>query len=410
MAITVNTNVASLTAQKSLNNATTKMNTAMERLSTGIKINSSKDDAAGSAVSTKLEYKVSSLNVAGDNAQMGSSLLDTEEGTLDVIQSNMQRIRDLTEQAANGTYGTDAMTAIKSEITGRLAEVTRIAGTTEFNGKKLLDGSMDNGINLQVGIMSGDDSVINLKGSLFASTTAESLLGDYSFQGNSPAITGDASDGIEPMPAFDDGKGGKRFAKSSEATGNAVVFQCEGKIYLKIGNDYFEANETRTDADGVKYRVATKHITDEAELAKVKETFYDDSDAGIAKATRTNLSGKVTFVTGDAANKSYNAVDNLESIFTNDITARALLDNIDKALTNVTDRKTEIGAAQQRIASAMEVTNVMSTNLTAANSLIKDADIAEESSSYIKNQILQQTASSLLATANQNPSIAMSLI
>ena len=410
MAITVNTNVASLIAQKSLNNATTKMNTAMERLSTGLRINSSKDDAAGSAVSTKLEYKVSSLNVAGDNAQMGSSLLDTEEGTLDVIQSNMTRIRDLTEQAANGTYGTDAMTAIKSEIAGRLSEVTRIASTTEFNGKKLLDGSMDAGINLQVGITSGDDSVINLQGSLFASTTAESLLGDYVLQANGAEIAGDASDGIEPMPAFDNGAGGKRFAKSTECTGNVVAFQHEGKIHLKIGNDYFEANETRTDADGVKYRIATRRITDETELEKIKDTFYDDSDAGITNATRTNLSGKVSFVADDGTTKSYNAVDNLDLIFTNDITARGLLDNIDKALANVIDRKTEIGAAQQRIASAMEVTNVMSTNFTSSNSLIKDADIAEESSTYIKYQILQQTASSLLATANQNPSIAMSLV
>ena len=99
----------------------------------------------------------------------------------------------------------------------------------------------------------------------------------------------------------------------------------------------------------------------------------------------------------------------MDEIFRNDATAQAFLNNIDSALANVIDRKTAIGAAQQRIASAMEVTNVMSTNFTSANSLIKDADIAEESSSYIKNQILQQTASSLLATANQNPSIAMSL-
>ena len=103
MAITINTNMSSLVAQKSLNSATNIMNTAMQRLSTGLRINSSKDDAAGSAVATKLDYKISSLAVAEDNAQMGSSLLETAEGTLDVVQSNLQRIRDLTEQAANGT-------------------------------------------------------------------------------------------------------------------------------------------------------------------------------------------------------------------------------------------------------------------------------------------------------------------
>ena len=371
MAITINTNVASLIAQKSLNNATSRMNTAMERLSTGLRINSSKDDAAGSAVSTKLEYKISSLDVAQDNAQMGSSLLDTEEGTLDVIQSNMTRIRDLTEQAANGTYGEDAMTAIKSEIEGRLKEVTRIAGTTEFNGKKLLDGSMDAGVNLQVGITSGEDSVINLEGSLFAATDAESLLGDYVIKGNGDGTT------------------------SGVATANVVTF--EGKTVAttgadklaRIGNDYY----TNTDGKLVA-------ITDEAELAKAKADYETAQKAGALKNTNTE------FYFGT----DKKAVNNLNEIFRNDVTAQAFLDNIDNALANVTDRKTAIGAAQQRVASAMEVTNVMSTNFTSANSLIKDADIAEESSNYIKNQILQQTASSLLATANQNPQIALSLI
>ena len=282
------------------------------------------------------------------------------------------------------------MTAIKSEIEGRLAEVTRIAGTTEFNGKKLLDGSMDNGINLQVGIMSGDDSVINLKGSLFQASDAESLLGTYSIQGNG------------------DGKIGPSQNKSvKEATGNVVLFLgTDNETYAKIGNDYFHSTGT-PEIDGVTYRGLE---TVSAEKAKeLDERFHDENATNI---NRTNTGAKVIFGNklAGAVDYTYKTMDNLDAVFTNDTTARAFLDNIDKALTNVTDRKTEIGAAQQRIASAMEVTNVMSTNFTSANSLIKDADIAEESSSYIKNQILQQTASSLLATANQNPSIAMSLI
>ena len=384
MAITINTNVASLVAQKSLNNATSRMNTAMERLSTGLRINSSKDDAAGSAVSTKLEYKISSLDVAQDNAQMGSSLLDTEEGTLDVIQSNMTRIRDLTEQAANGTYGEDAMTAIKSEIEGRLKEVTRIAGTTEFNGKKLLDGSMDAGINLQVGIESGSDSVINLDGSLFASTTADSLLGDYEFEvesGGDGKVINAADD-----PSTVSGKV-KTFTANVAIDGKAAA----DVTLAKFGGSYYKV-------DGTKLTAISSADVDTVDAAYEKQLE--------AKAV-TSSDKTFTFVNADGSTK---AVDNLDNIFSNDQTAQAFLDNIDKALANVTDRKTAIGAAQQRVSSAMEVTNVMATNFTSANSLIKDADIAEESSNYIKNQILQQTASSLLATANQNPQIALSLI
>ncbi|MBR1681692.1 flagellin FliC [bacterium] len=276
MAITVNTNVASLVAQSSLNSATTGMNTAMQRMSTGLKINSSKDDAAGLAVSNKLDYKVSSLAVAQDNAQMGSSLLDTMEGVMDVINDNLTRIRDLTEQAANGTYGSDAMKAITTEIYSRLGEIDRVAKSAEFNGKKLLDGSTSS-INLQVGINNDANSIITLDSTVFQNSTKAGLgLSDVSWTTDSAA------------------------------------------------HDY--------------------------------------------------------------------------------------LSTVDAAIAKITDAQTAIGGKQSAITSAMESAQVMATNLTSASSLIKDADIAEESSNYIKQQILQQTAASLLATANQSPSIALNLV
>lgn len=138
MSITVNTNLSSLIAQRSLYKATNKMNTALERLSTGLKINSSKDDAAGSAISTKLSYKISSYDVAKDNAQMGQSMLETANGSLSQINSMLQRIRDLSEQASNGTYGLDERKAMQAEIDGLTEEIYRIKNTTEFNGKKIL--------------------------------------------------------------------------------------------------------------------------------------------------------------------------------------------------------------------------------------------------------------------------------
>ncbi|MGN0017498.1 MAG: flagellin [Candidatus Gastranaerophilaceae bacterium] len=289
MAITVNTNISSLIAQKSLNVATSGMNNAMERMTTGSKINSSKDDAAGMAVVTKLNYKVSSLNVAQDNGQMGASMLDTLEGVLGVYQSNLQRIRDLTEQAANGTYGTDALNAIKSEVQARFDEITRLSEASEFNGRRLLNGEIVDDIKLQVGITHDSDvSTISLEHSLFEQADASSLIGTF-----------------------------------------------EGKTIIA---------EVCTEA------------------------------------------------------------------YSNDTKARAFLEKIDDALSNITDRTTKIGGYQQRILSAIDAAGVMETNLTSAGSLIQDADIAEESSNYIKQQILQQTSATLLATANQTPSIATQLV
>ena len=137
--ITVNTNMSSIIAQNSLYKSTNKMNTALQRLSTGLRISRAKDDAAGSAISTKLEYKISSYDVAKDNAQMGQSMLDTANGTLSSINSMLQRMRDLSEQAANGTYGKEEREAMQAEVDALSAEIKRIKNTTEFNGKKLFE-------------------------------------------------------------------------------------------------------------------------------------------------------------------------------------------------------------------------------------------------------------------------------
>ena len=289
MPISINTNIASLTAQKDLRRATDKMDRAMERLSTGFRINSSKDDAAGMAVSSKLNFKISSLVVAQNNGQMGASLLDSQEGVLNVLHENFCRIRELTEQAANGTYGTDSMKPIKLEVEARLNEISRIANSTEFNGKYLLNGSIAKDISLQVGIESNDNSVIKLSADLFKEATATAIVGVGAFAG--------------------------------------------------------------------------KNIQEICEIA-----YKDDSSA------------------------------------------RTFLDTVDEALANVTDRITIIGGLQQRILSAIDSANIMATSMTAANSLIKDADIAEESSNYTKQQILKQISTSILATANQAPATALNLL
>ncbi len=179
MALTINTNMGALQAQHALNNATNSLNKSIERMTTGYKINSAADDAAGLAVATKMETKLSSISIAESNAQLGSSLISTIEGNYGVIQDHLQRIRDLTEQAANGTYSTDSLIAIQSEISQRLDEIDRVTANTEYNGMYLISGDADlstKGLDLQVGITSSQNSVINLEADLFRSCKASSLL------------------------------------------------------------------------------------------------------------------------------------------------------------------------------------------------------------------------------------------
>ena len=174
MALTINTNISSLIAQRSLTAATDGMNLSLERMSTGYKINHAKDNAAGYSIANSWETKLGSLDVAADNAATGLDLLTTAEETYGLLTSHLQRVRDLTEQAANGTYGSQSLKAIHAEISARLHEINRLSANSEFNGIKLMAYDMEDetknaevgitnaGVNLQVGLYADENSIINL--------------------------------------------------------------------------------------------------------------------------------------------------------------------------------------------------------------------------------------------------------
>ena len=282
MALTINTNVSSIIAQRNLNSATNALNTSIERMTTGYKVNHAKDNAADYAISKLWATQLSSLDVAADNASTGNDMLTTTEETYSLLAGHLQRVRDLTEQAANGTYGSSSLAAIRAEITARLEEFDRIAANAEFNGVKLMTGEITADIKLQVGLYADANSQIILSKGLFEKTTVNDLLG---------------KDVEEMAPAC-------------------------------------SANDT----------------------------------------------------------------------------APAELTNLDTAIQTLSSRATNIGAAQNRIDSAITAIDVQAQNLTSSLSTLRDTDVAEESSNYIKAQILQQASATLLSTANQLPSIALNLI
>ena len=178
MALTINTNISSLVAQRNLANATSSLNTAIERMTTGYKINHASDNAAGYSIARNWETQLGSLDVAADNAATGADMLTTLEDTYSLLTDHLQRVRDLTEQAANGTYGTQSLKAIQSEITARLEEVNRISANCEFNGLKMMTGDMTT-ISLQVGLYSDADSRIDLKDDLFKDASVGTMFDEY---------------------------------------------------------------------------------------------------------------------------------------------------------------------------------------------------------------------------------------
>lgn len=179
MAIVVNTNMTALRTQKNLSSATNSMNKALNRMSTGFKVNSAADDAAGLYVATGLETQIRGSKVAKDNVATGTNVLQTVEGDLDNILTNLQRIRDLATQGANSIYDATAMAAMKKEVDYRIAEIERISSASNFNGLKLLDGTSDlknTGLRLQVGANADVlGNSIKVPQEIFAKTDATTL-------------------------------------------------------------------------------------------------------------------------------------------------------------------------------------------------------------------------------------------
>ncbi len=176
MSLSIVTNVQSLKVQQNLTAATDTLNSAIERMTTGYKINSAKDDAAGYSIAAQMEAKLSSYDVASNNAQIGLDMLTTTEENYSLIVDHLQRIRDLTEQAANGTYSDDSRAAIEAEIKARLDEIDRVAGSAEYNGMNLMDGSLVDDVNIQVGIDGSANSRVTLASTLFEAADAQTLL------------------------------------------------------------------------------------------------------------------------------------------------------------------------------------------------------------------------------------------
>ena len=322
MPVVVKTNMESIIVRRNLDAATYSLDKAIERMTTGFRINSASDDAANFSIATSWVTKLGSLDIVAQNTSMAKDMLSTSEKNYDLLTTHIQRIRDLTEQAANGTYGVDSLKAMQSEIVARLEEITRVAKNAEFNGIKLMTGSVGTaGLNIQVGLDASADSVVNLSSTIFADATVSGL-----FASNTTFMN----------------------------------------IVKKDNNN-----------------TAVSPVNNTAGYTAIAAAFV-----GLKKDGSGNYSKQT--------DTGYLAKDTLAAL--------------DAALKNIDSRVTTLGATQNRMDSAADSIEVRSENLTSSLSTVRDSDVAKESSNYIQAQILQQASATLLATANQAPSIALSLI
>ncbi len=471
MAQVINTNVASLNAQRNLNASQSALATSLQRLSSGLRINSAKDDAAGLAISERMTSQITGLNQAARNANDGVSLAQTAEADLGQITTNLQRVRELSVQSANATNSASDREALQKEVTQLISEIDRVASQSSFNGVKLLDGSFSSQT-FQVGANAGQTIVV---GSISSARTAS--IGGYQSVGSS-AVNGTAFTAGSITLAIGTGaavsvgasvQGGAAGQTDSSAYAKAAAINAAGAGVTATATTNVAGSAVTADGSGTAGTgtitingintasiTATTATTSNvataiAEINKissttgvvasadatngVKLTAADGRDIqvatvgltvgdfGLASATTkgtltlTSASSSVT-LGGTAALVGFASTgvlaSSLQKVSAIDITtstgATNALSALDGALQQINSNRADLGALQNRFSSVVTSLQTSAENLSASRSRILDTDFAAETASLTKSQILQQAGTAMLSQANSLPQNVLSLL
>lgn len=471
MALSINVNMAALNTQRNLGKSESLLNTSMERLSTGLRINSAKDDVAGVAIADRMGAQIRGMNQASRNANDAISLAQTAEGALQESTNILQRMRELAVQSVNDTNTDGDRSKIQKEITSLTSELDRIATTTQFNGKALFDGNF--GVaTYQVGANANETinaSINNFRTQQYGNyqitgTAAAASAGSRSTTGNI-VVNGAITSGTYSATAADTAKtiaeGVNKLGTGVTASARTeidVAFAAVGSYSLTVKSDNTTAKTIAVNltavatSDGLAAAAKAFNdasgetgVTAKVNTAGTKVTLVNatgnDITIGIgAAATNSgtltvgtdtvNVSGTdVSVVNGQVtldADKGFNATDSgsgygltaasstLQKVSTlsvsNATNATSALKIIDSALSSVSDQRANFGALQNRMTSVINNLQNVSENLSSAQSRIQDADFAKETGSMSRGQILQQAGLAMLSQANQSQQGVLSLL
>jgi flagellin len=391
MAQVINTNTMSLNAQRNLSTSGSSLATTIQRLSSGLRINSAKDDAAGLAISERFGTQIRGTDVAIRNANDGISLAQVAEGSLSEVGNNLQRIRELAVQASNATNSASDRKALQAEVDQLVSEIDRVAKQSDFNGTKLLDGSFTSQL-FQVGANAGQsiaiNSVVNAKADALGNAKfAAAVSSDADITVPGAAVTAMTVNGVK-IGSFD-GDTPEKFANAAAGAINAKIG--ETGVYASV-----EATAGATPTDPTTYKVTLTSVKADRDLILTGATSigFDDSDAAAPSSV--------------AATATSSMVRDLNvSTFEG---AQQALEIVDKALESVNSVRADLGAIQNRFTSVVANLQTSSENLSASRSRIRDTDFAKETAELTRTQILQQAGTAMLAQANQVPQNVLSLL
>ncbi|WMY76016.1 FliC/FljB family flagellin [Buttiauxella selenatireducens] len=404
MAQVINTNSLSLITQNNINKNQSALSTSIERLSSGLRINSAKDDAAGQAIANRFTSNIKGLTQAARNANDGISVAQTTEGALSEINNNLQRVRELTVQASTGTNSASDLSSIQDEIKSRLSEIDRVSGQTQFNGVNVL--AKDGKMSIQVGANDGQTIDIDLK------KIDSKTLGLDSFNVNGPVSSGGAfgtTSTVAKAADFTSYYGSTTNvsgATVAETTPNDLATRlgvASGSVTLATGGVYADDN-------GNLFAKVTITPSNATEVNNLKANGIDSASGKPADyfIALDPQSADTKTAAGTAAFKIDTTNLSLSSLTTG--AASSPLAKLDAAIATVDKFRSSLGAVQNRLDSAVTNLNNTTTNLSEAQSRIQDADYATEVSNMSKAQIIQQAGNSVLAKSNQVPQQVLSLL
>jgi flagellin len=420
MGLSVNNNIAAMNSYRNLSATDSQMSKSLEKLSSGFRINRAADDAAGLAISEGLRSQIGGYKVAVRNTQDGVSVVQTAEGALTETHSILQRMRDLSVQASNtGSLNDDAKANIQSEIGQLKSELDRIAGTTTFNGKKLLDGNYST--TFQVGANSGETISVAIgtaMGSTGLGVAGVDVTAVGSYTNGASGTSGKVSTvnatatGAATLTIANAASGSSDFYASGATTDVSAAYKgLEGSI--SFGGKSFDLKSVDWDAadtskDGVlnsTEALAALNTAANKALGTTGTVFTAASGAVdnlVFSASASAVTGYTT-ANGSALSSSAGDVAKATATFSTGTGATTAIDAIDKAIKSVSTTRADLGAIQNRFEHTINNLNVAVENLTASESRIRDTDMAQEMTNFTRSQILTQAGTAMLAQANSAP-------
>jgi flagellin len=404
MTTTINTNVNSLNAQRNLMASGGSLATSMQRLSSGLRVNSAKDDAAGLAISERFSGQIKGLSVGARNANDGISLAQTAEGALGKVGDMLQRMRELAVQSSNATNSAADRKALQAEVAQLTDEVDRIAKQTSFNGKKVLDGTFA-GAAFQVGANAGDNITV---GALTNSTATGLADVAYSFDQVSSAVDASA---VSTLATIATGVLSISITGGANVTLGAIAAATSGSE--RMGQIVEAINRKSSDTGVTAFLSVNDTGTYRIDLMSEKLDSAGDATVvttvGFTTATTGITAGALASVV-NATNTTTDALGIDSLTIDTQRNSWVAIKKLDAAINQVNSARAQLGALQSRFESATGNIAISVENLSAAKGRIVDADFAQETANLSRTQILQQAGTAMVAQANKLPQSVLSLL